>query len=229
MKEFSSRRFDLLYDLTIEWPIRYCVNNIYQLSVTGQENIPKNGPLIVSSKHQYYDDLWLLGWAFKGHRLNFVAKKELWMPKDDGVLSYLLSRFFGGMITKYGSFPVDRNNTSSTVSSFHYLKNLLKNNEFVFISPEASRVIGKVGKNKYGLCELVLKFQDELNFKIPHIPVGFHYSEIPRKNVVLKSGLKVDINIGEVMYANDSSKESAKELSDRIIDAIALLSNLPKC
>ncbi|MDO8672628.1 MAG: lysophospholipid acyltransferase family protein [Dehalococcoidia bacterium] len=68
-----------------------------RLEVTGRENVPLEGPLLVVSNHLHIADPSLLGVAIP-RRINFMGKEELFRHP-------LLS----ALITAYGTFPVKRN------------------------------------------------------------------------------------------------------------------------
>ncbi|NLZ27705.1 MAG: 1-acyl-sn-glycerol-3-phosphate acyltransferase [Firmicutes bacterium] len=71
---------------------------VYRMKVTGQENVPWDGPLIVCSNHINWFDPTLVARAIgRGRQVCFMAKAELFdIP------------YFGNLISKLGAFPVKR-------------------------------------------------------------------------------------------------------------------------
>ena len=68
----------------------------YGTKVYGKENVPKEGPVIISPNHKSNNDPPLCGFALPRH-VNFMAKEELFRnPISKLVCTWL------------GAFPVDR-------------------------------------------------------------------------------------------------------------------------
>jgi 1-acyl-sn-glycerol-3-phosphate acyltransferase len=64
--------------------------------VTGRDNLPKSGPVLLVSNHQSFWDIPVLGYS-QPRVIRFMAKSELFR-----------NRLFGGLITAGGAFPVRR-------------------------------------------------------------------------------------------------------------------------
>jgi len=186
----------------------------YRIRVQGVENIPGNGPAIILPKHQYWTDILIVSLAL-GPQLNCVAKTELFkFPFVKTFLSLL------------GGVPVDREKTTKTMGSFRYILQLLREREYLVIFPEGTYYRGKVGKGKSRLIQMILRWQvhranddtDTVLHHIPFIPVGIHYGG---------KGLRkmVSVKIGKPVFAEG---EEASKVTDRIIERIAQLSDLPR-
>ena len=85
---------------------------IYNLRVSGQENVPADGAYVVVCNHISLGDVIVLGVACK-RQIHFMAKKELFKIP-------LLS----GLIKALGAFPVDRkgNPAAAVKTSIRHLK-----------------------------------------------------------------------------------------------------------
>jgi 1-acyl-sn-glycerol-3-phosphate acyltransferase len=186
----------------------------YRIRVQGVENIPGNGPAIILPKHQYWTDIPIVSLAM-GPQLNYVAKTELFtFPFVKTFLSLL------------GGVPVDREKTTKTMGSFRYILQLLSGREYLVIFPEGTYYRGKVGKGKSRLIQMILRWQvhramddtDTMQHHIPFVPMGIHYG---------MRGLRkmVHVKIGKPIFAEG---EEAPKFTDRIIQSIAQLSDLPR-
>ena len=185
----------------------------YRIRVQGVENIPGNGPAIILPKHQYWTDILIVSLAL-GPQLNCVAKTELFkFPFVKTFLSLL------------GGVPVDREKTTKTMGSFRYILQLLRGREYLVIFPEGKYYRGKVGKGKSRLIQMILRWQDnrepndthQLEDHIPFVPVGIHYGGKGLRKIV-------NVTIGKPIFAEG---EEAPKVTDRIIESIAQLSDLP--
>jgi 1-acyl-sn-glycerol-3-phosphate acyltransferase len=163
--------------------------------------------MIILPKHQYWTDIPIVSLAFKP-LLYFVAKKELF--KYPLIRDYL--SFLGGL-------PVDRKQSIRTLDSFKALVSLLRAGEKIVIFPEGTYVRNGVGSGKSRLLEMILRFQSELGYSIPFIPVGIRYGG--------RSGWRrrVEVCIGSPLFAEKDS--DAVPLTHRAIEEISRLCRLP--
>lgn len=84
-----------LYDFA-SGTIRLIMRVVWRAQVTGTENVPRTGPLIVACNHRSYLDPPGMG-CFCPRRISYMAKKELF---DIPIL--------GPAISAVGAYPVDR-------------------------------------------------------------------------------------------------------------------------
>ena len=179
----------------------------YRIETEWKTTLPDRGPMIILPKHQYWTDIPIVTLAFKP-LLYFVAKKELF--KYPLIRDYL--SFLGGL-------PVDRKQSIRTLDSFKVLVSLLRAGEKIVIFPEGTYVRNGVGSGKSRLLEMILRFQSELGYSIPFIPVGIRYGG--------RSGLRrrVEVCIGSPLFAEKDS--DAVPLTHRAIEEISRLCRLP--
>ena len=187
----------------------------YRLRVQDAENIPHHGPAILLPKHQYWTDIPIVSLTLRP-QLNYVAKTELFRISPIKTFLSLL-----------GGIPVDRKRTTKTTDSFRYILQLLRGKEYVVIFPEGTYYSGEVGKGKSRLIQMILRRQghcrandtDTMEDHIPFVPLGIHYgSKGLRKMVTVK--------IGRPIFA--AGEDEAPRLTNKIIESIARLSNLPR-
>jgi 1-acyl-sn-glycerol-3-phosphate acyltransferase len=120
-----------------------------------------------------------------------------------------------------GGLPVDRKQSIRTLDSFKVLVSLLRAGEKIVIFPEGTYVRNGVGSGKSRLLQMILRFQSELGYSIPFIPVGIRYGG--------RSGWRrrVEVCIGSPLFAEKDS--DAVPLTHRAIEEISRLCRLPVC
>jgi 1-acyl-sn-glycerol-3-phosphate acyltransferase len=171
--------------------------------------LPDRGPMIILPKHQYWTDIPIISLAFKP-LLYFVAKRELF--KYPLIRSYLF--LLGGL-------PVDRRQSIRTLDSFRTLASLLRAGEKIVIFPEGTYFRNEVGSGKSRLLQMILRFQMELGYPIPFIPVGIRYGE--------RFGWRrrVEVCIGTPLFGEKES--DAIPLTHRAMEEISGLCRMPQC
>jgi len=181
----------------------------YRIETEMKTTLPDQGPMIILPKHQYWTDIPIVSLAFKP-LLYFVAKKELF--EFPLIRNYLF--LLGGL-------PVDRKQSIRTLDSFKTLIALLRTGEKIVIFPEGTYFRQGVGLGKSRLLQMILRFQTELGYPIPFIPVGIRYGE--------RSGWRrrVEVCIGSPLFAEKES--DAIPLTHRAMEEISRLCRLPQC
>jgi len=181
----------------------------YRIETEMKTTLPDQGPMIILPKHQYWTDIPIVSLAFEP-LLYFVAKKELF--EFPLIRNYLF--LLGGL-------PVDRKQSIRTLDSFKTLIALLRTGEKIVIFPEGTYFRQGVGLGKSRLLQMILRFQTELGYPIPFIPVGIRYGE--------RSGWRrrVEVCIGSPLFAEKES--DAIPLTHRAMEEISRLCRLPRC
>jgi 1-acyl-sn-glycerol-3-phosphate acyltransferase len=180
----------------------------YRIEIERETMLGNQGPMIILPKHQYWTDIPIISLAFKP-LLYFVAKKELF--------KYPLIRDY---LCLLGGLPVDRKQSIRTLDSFKTLLSLLRGGGKIVIFPEGTYFRNEVGLGKSRLLQMILRFQSELGYPIPFIPVGIRYGE--------RSGWRrrVEVCIGSSLFAEGES--DAIPLTHRAIEEISRLCRLPR-
>jgi len=179
----------------------------YQIETERKTKLPDQGPVIILPKHQYWTDIPIISLAFEP-LLYFVAKQELF--KYPLIRNYL--SFLGGL-------PVDRKQSIRSLDSFKALVSLLRAGEKIVIFPEGTYFRNEVGSGKSRLLQMILRFQAELGYPIPFVPVGIRYGE--------RSGWRrrVEVCIGSPLFAEGES--DAIPLTHQAMEEISRLCRLP--
>jgi 1-acyl-sn-glycerol-3-phosphate acyltransferase len=201
------RRNSFVYCLT-KGMARWVFSIFYRIETEWKTTLPDHGAMIILPKHQYWTDIPIIGLSFKP-LLYFVAKKELF--------KYPLIRDYLSLL---GGLRVDRKQSIRTLDSFKTLLSLLRAGEKIVIFPEGTYFRNGVGLGKNRLLQMILRFQSELGYPIPFIPVGLRYEG--------RSGWRrrVEVCIGSALFAENES--DAIPLTHRVMEDISHLCHLPQ-
>ncbi|MGZ3557499.1 MAG: lysophospholipid acyltransferase family protein [Thermodesulfobacteriota bacterium] len=187
---------------------RWAFSVFYRIGTERETTLGNQGPMIILPKHQYWTDIPIISLAFEP-LLYFVAKQELF--KYPLVRDYLF--FLGGL-------PVDRKQSIRSLDSFKALVSLLRAGEKIVIFPEGTYFRNEVGSGKSRLLQMILRFQAELGYPIPFVPVGIRYGK--------RSGWRrrVEVCIGSPLFAEGES--DAIPLTHQAMGEISRLCGLPR-
>ncbi len=175
-----------------------------RIQITGQENIPKTGPVILAPTHRSRWDALLVPYAagrcVTGRDLRYM------------VLITECLGLQGWFIRRLGGFAVDPKRPS--ITTLRHAVELLQHGEMLVIFPEGGICKGsKVHPLKPGIARLALtaeSSQKGLGVKV--LPIGINYSESNPQ-----WGTDVTIHIGSPIqvadYMHDSIKQDAKRLT----------------
>ena len=174
---------------------------LYRLEVTGLENIPAEGGVILCSNHPWTFDMFFI--ACKVKRLvHYMAKEELF---KNPILAYIL--------TKLGAFPVKRG--TGDINSIRTALKILKEGKILGILPEGTRTgfntLRKV-KPKAGAALIAVKAN------VPIVPAAI-------SGDYRKLFSKVKVKFGKPFYINSDAdkkytKEELEEISRGIMDKV---------
>ncbi|MBE9221518.1 1-acyl-sn-glycerol-3-phosphate acyltransferase [Cyanobacterium stanieri LEGE 03274] len=160
------------------------------ITITGQENIPRNGAVIVAPTHRSRWDALVVPYAVgrlsSGRDLHFMVSAN----EMKGIQGWFIRRL--------GGFPV--NTEHPGIESLNHSFELLSQGEMVVIFPEGGIFrTQEVQSLKRGVAKIALDTEEvkpEVQIKL--LPVRVSYDqEIPRK------GASVTINIGKPLIVKD--------------------------
>lgn len=116
----------------------------FRVRLTGVENVPNTGPVIVAPNHKSFFDAFFVGIAAP-RRVHFMAKVEL----IEGPLGWLFKRL--------GAFPVHRGEADTV--ALDTARELLADGELVVIFPEGTRVEvpDALGSPRHGAGRLAIE------------------------------------------------------------------------
>ncbi len=128
--------------------------------VTGVENVPPMGPLVVIANHMSNVDSSLLGVGVP-RRLNFLAKDDVFRAGGP------IGKWF---LSSYGAFPIDR--AGADARAFRWALRMLQRDAALVIFPEGTRSrTASMNRAKRGAVSLILKSG------APVLPVGITGTE----------------------------------------------------
>lgn len=176
---------------------------LLRLEVSGTENIPARGPLVIASNHLSLLDPPVLGTAAT-RKVNFMAKQELFVP------------ILGDIYKALGAFPVKRGGADR--NAIKHGLDILQRGDVLAIFPEGTRSkTGNLGKTEPGALMLAGKAQAVI------VPACVAGTDIKRCGRLWP---KVKVVFGKPMYFPEGqtiNKELLKELTDELMQRIAEL------
>lgn len=195
----------IIYPLTTRLIFPYFFKNI---TITGQENVPQDGAVIIAPTHRSRWDALIVPYAtgklVSGRNPHFMVSANE------------MKGLQGWIVRKMGGFPV--NTDKPGLDSLRHSFDLLCQEEMVVIFPEGNIFrTDEVQPLKRGIAKIALDVEEEKpEVKIKILPVTIKYSEaIPTR------GSSVTINIGECLIVKDFQKESSRKNSMALTASLA--------
>ena len=174
------------------------------LTVTGQENVPKDGGVCFVSNHEGYFDIALL-FASCGRPVGFVAKKEL-----------MLIPFLNIWIYMVGGISIDRANARKAIHSINQGAKKIRAGGGVIIFPEGHRSKGR-GLLPFHAGSLKLATMAQA----PIVPVALEGSYNIFEKTGRITGTAMKVTFCDPIETKDLPREDSKlVLSDRIYSVI---------
>ncbi|MBW4680950.1 MAG: 1-acyl-sn-glycerol-3-phosphate acyltransferase [Microcoleus vaginatus WJT46-NPBG5] len=185
-----------------------------RLEVSGQENLPKEGPVILAPTHRSRWDSLMLPYA-TGHHV--TGRHLRFMVTADEVKGLQ-----GWIIRQLGGFPIDVKHPG--ISSLRHGVELLLDSQMMVIFPEGGIFHdGEVHPLKPGLARIALQAESThpgLGVKI--VPMSIRYG-----HPYATWGCGVSVRIGSPLvvadYCQQHTKQGAQQITDRLETAIKKL------
>ncbi len=188
--------------------VRVALRAFAHWEVTGRENVPPMGPLIVVANHQSNVDPPLIA-ASLPRRPYYLAKGGVFIFP---VLSWLLR--------DYGAFPLRREGLD--IRALRWALDILAQGKVLVIFPEGTRTPGGMRKAMPGIAHIALKSQ------APILPVGITGTERLGSlwRVAYPTG-HIKVNIGQAfsipILEGRVQKAQLDSLTDMIMQRVAAL------
>ncbi len=181
------------------------VKLVLRPKVSGLENVPSSGKLMLCCNHQSFLDLFVLVIVFP-RQIRFMAKKELF---KNPIANWFFSRL--------GAFPVDRGNGDK--AAIKTAVSVLESDGVLGIFPEGTRrAAGKPGKAKAGAAMLAFTTGADI------FPIAINYHG--------KAGIfsKINMSCGKVIKnatlkgeSDEPDRAYIRRASGMIMDEITQL------
>jgi 1-acyl-sn-glycerol-3-phosphate acyltransferase len=159
----------------------------FDVHVSGEENVPANGALVVAANHRSFLDPPLLGTWFP-RSVHFMAKEELFKIP-----------VLGPLITAVDAFPVSRE--EADIASVRRALRILKEGGVVGIFPEGTRNVSGEAKAKGGAVLLGTLAS------CPVVPVGLVRTATAVKRL---RASHVEVRIGAPLRFQGSARKATK-------------------
>lgn len=191
---------DWLYRICI--PLQRMVLRLFaNWQVSGVENVPPMGALIIIANHQSNFDPPLLS-ASIPRRVFFLAKKGLFM-------GHAITWF----LRSYGAFPVDRE--GGDIRAYRWVMSQLRAGKPVVLFPEGTRSRQGMRRAKAGIAQIAIQSQASI---LPVGIVGTH--RLGTWMRVFNPTGEITVNIGQVFSVPPIEGRPSRELLDSISDMI---------
>ena len=189
------------------------------IKVTGQENIPRTGPVILAPTHRSRWDALIVPYATG----KLVSRRELRVMVS---ANELYKGIQGWFIQRLGGFPVDTERPG--ISSVRHSVELLCEGEMIVIFPEGNIFReNRVHSLKRGVPRIAL--ETELNrpgIGVKILPISVAYSQpYPTwgTDVTVKIGRPIEV----AKYDMNAMKESTQQLTNDLHTALKILHEEP--
>jgi 1-acyl-sn-glycerol-3-phosphate acyltransferase len=185
-----------------------------KLKVTGQENIPKTGPVILAPTHRSRWD---------GMVIPYAAGK----PETGRDLRYMVSAdevkgLQGWFIRRMGGFPV--NTRHPGISSLRHGVELLRNGEALVMFPEGNIYQdGQIHPLKPGMARIALQVESgKLGTDLVIVPISIRYSQVV-PHWRCEAAVRIGTPLKVADYCTKSAKKSALLLTNDLETAMRKL------
>ncbi len=207
----------MLY-LVVRFLLRPLFHVVLRMRVTGRENVPATGPVILASNHLSFIDSMVIPLSAP-RRVHYLAKAEYFT--GTGVGGWLTRTLF----TALGAMPVQRQTSRAAQEALDTALGVLRRGEGFGIYPEGTRSPdGRLYKGKTGLARMALEA------RVPVIPVAmFDTDKVNPIGSKMWKPHKVRIKIGKPLdfsryYGLAGDRFVERSMADEIMYALMELS-----
>lgn len=190
---------------------------IWRPTVTGLENVPRSGAVILASNHLSFADSLVIP-IVAPRKVVFLAKSDYFT--GTGLKGRLQRAWFEGM----GLIPVDRDDSRAAIASLDTALGVLGRGEAFGIYPEGTRSRdGRLYRGRTGVAHLAL------TAGVPVVPVGLAGTErLQPIDTRLPRVVPVTVSFGTPIhvagrYDGLPLGKARRELTDEIMHAIQAL------
>jgi 1-acyl-sn-glycerol-3-phosphate acyltransferase len=195
---YQPYRMPMILWRSIRTVVRVIVAIFLDMHVTGRQNVPETGPVIIASNHLSWTDIPLIP-AFLKRRVVYMAKEETFKGK------------MGWLVRFFGAFPVKRGEADR--QSLRTAEEQLKVGRILGIFPEGTRSkTHTLGQAHAGMGMIALRSG------APVIPVAVYGTE----KSLNKFRPRITIIFGEPMVLTPKGKKITREDIDQSTEQVML-------
>jgi len=191
---------------------------LWRPTVTGLENVPATGPVILASNHLSFADSLVIP-IVAPRKVVFLAKSDYF--RGGGIKGTLQKAWFEGM----GLIPVDRDDSKAAIASLDTALAVLGRGEAFGIYPEGTRSRdGRLYRGRTGVAHLAL------TAGVPVVPVGLTGTEkLQPVGSRLPKVVPITVHFGAPIqvagrYDGVPLGRARRQVTDEIMTAIQALS-----
>ncbi|MEU6134010.1 lysophospholipid acyltransferase family protein [Nocardioides sp. NPDC047086] len=191
---------------------------VWRPTVTGGENVPRSGGVILASNHLSFADSIVIP-SVSPRPVHFLAKSDYFT--GTGLKGAAQRAWFEGM----GMLPVDRDDPQAALGSLEVALKVLGKGEAFGIYPEGTRSRdGRLYRGRTGVAHLAL------TAGVPVVPVGLRgTAELQPVGSSLPRLAKVTVEFGQPIqvagrFDGVPLGKARRALTDEVMEAIAALS-----
>jgi 1-acyl-sn-glycerol-3-phosphate acyltransferase len=177
---------DTLY-LAVKYALQPITKGLFAVRVSGADNVPKTGGLVVASNHVSYLDPPILGTWFP-RVIHYMAKQELFETP-----------IFGSLIRAVHAFPVNRE--SGDLGAIRHALHVLKAGGVVGIFPEGRRNLDGEAEARSGAVLLAATAH------CPVVPVALVGTHLAARRL---RAARVAVRIGAPLTFQGSARKPTK-------------------
>jgi 1-acyl-sn-glycerol-3-phosphate acyltransferase len=183
----------------LAWPIAHV---LFWPKLTGRENLPDHGPVIIASNHLGVGETFLLPIMVRPH-ITFPAKKELFRTDT------WLHRLGAWFMRAIGQVPIDRAGGDSSQDALGSIYEVLEQGGYVAVFPEGHRSPdGRLYKGHTGVARLALMSG------APILPMGCFRTRFVRKGFPIPWMRRPELRFGEVFSFPEQTCLAFRESTD---------------
>jgi len=190
--------FGVVYEV-VKLLLSPLLRGFFKVRVSGADNIPKVGPVIIASNHQSFCDSLFIPL--------FVPRRVAYVAKADYFKSWKTRWFFRAV----GQIPMERGGGKASLESLNEALDLLEHGGALGIYPEGTRSPdGRLHRGRTGVARLAV------TARCPVLPVGVRgTAEVqPIGKLMLRPFKSVEICFGEPI---DFCQRYSDRLQDRLV------------
>lgn len=191
---------------------------VWRPTVTGLENVPRTGAVIIASNHLSFADSLVIP-IVAPRKVHFLAKSDYF--RGGGVKGTLQKAWFEGM----GMLPVDRDDPKAAIGSLDTALGVLAKGGAFGLYPEGTRSRdGRLYRGRTGVAHLAL------TAGVPVVPVGITGTErLQPVGATFPRVVPISVEFGEPIevagrYDGMALGKARRLVTDEIMTAIQKLS-----